>query len=173
MIFLCRELFWFCLVQASTTQFCCFPTVLMAHIDDASDRPVPPSPVQHSSSNFGSPNGSAPDLDGTGIRPSTMEEKMNEIYLQLPFFLQNASRIENSVQTLSQTVASSTARSTSVERIVSNLAARDAALETSAASVSSGSGSARSWNLLGQSDGSTAAGSRGPGSFDDNRNTKR
>ena len=42
--------------------------------------------------------------------------------------------------------------------------------------VSTGSGSASSWNLLGQNDGSTASGSlgsHGPGSSDDNRNTRR
>ena len=67
--FLAHELFWFCLVQVSTTQVCCFPPVCMAPIDDASDRPVPPSPVQLSSSNFGSPNGSGPDIDGSATRP--------------------------------------------------------------------------------------------------------
>ena len=49
-------------------------------------------------------------------------------------------------------------------------------MKTNAASASSGSGSARSWNLLGQSDGSTATGSLGShgwGSSDDNRNTRR
>ena len=71
--------------------------------------------------------------------------KINEIYLQLPLFLPNASRIENCVQTLSQTVASETAKITSVEQIDSSLAARVAILESGAASASSGSGSARSW----------------------------
>ena len=33
----------------SASQFCCFPPFLLARIDDASDRPVPPSPVQLSS----------------------------------------------------------------------------------------------------------------------------
>ena len=45
-----------------------------------------------------------------------------------------------------------------------------------ATSVSSGSDSARSWNVLEHGDGSTATGSlgsRGPGSSDDNRNTRR
>ena len=49
-------------------------------------------------------------------------------------------------------------------------------LDTNATSVSSGSGSQRSWNILGHSDGSTASGSlgsHGPGSSDDNRNTRR
>ena len=131
--------------------------------------PGSPTPL---SSNFGSPKGSAPDLERTGSRLGTME-KNNEIYLQLPLFLQNASRIDNCVQTLSQTVASYTAKITSVEQIDSSLAARVATLETGAASASSGSGSARSWNLLGQADGSIAALCHGPGSSDENRNTRR
>ena len=69
-----------------------------------------------------------------------MEEKINEIYFSLPIFLQNASRIENCVQTLPQTVASYTAKITSVEQIVGSIAARVATLETSAASALSGSG---------------------------------
>ena len=54
--------------------------------------------------------------------------------------------------------------------------ARVTALETGAASSSGGPDSARSWNTLGHSDGSTATGSlrsHGPGSSDDNRNTRR
>ena len=82
----------FCLVQVFTTQFCCFPLVLMARIDDTSDRPVPPSPVQLSSSNFGFLNGSALDLERTSFRSSKMEDKLNEIYSQLLPFLQNVSR---------------------------------------------------------------------------------
>ena len=58
-------------------------------------------------------------------------------------------------------MAAYSAKITSVEQIVSGLAARVATSDTSAASASSGSGSARSWNLLGQSDGSTATGSLG------------
>ena len=67
-------------------------------------------------------------------------------------------------------------KNTNVEQVVSSLAARVAALETISASASSGSVSASSWNLLGQTDGSTATGSllsHGPGSSDDNRNTRR
>ena len=95
------------IVQVSTTQFCCFPPVLMARTRDGTDVPV--SPVPASSSNMGSPNGSLPDLEGTGYRASTMEEKINEMFVQiakLPLLLQNVSRFENCVQTLSQTVAS-------------------------------------------------------------------
>ena len=53
-------------------------------------------------------------------------------------------------------MASFDAKITNVEQIVSSLAARVIALETTATSVSSGSGSAKSWNVLGYSDGSTA-----------------
>ena len=60
------------------------------------------------------------------------------------------SRMENCVQTLSQTVASHDAKITNIEQICSSLAARVTALETNATSVSSGSGSATSWNMLGQ-----------------------
>ena len=77
-------------------------------------------------------------------------------------FLAKRVQNRNCVQTLSQTVAAETTKITSVEQIVSSLAARVATSETSAASASSGSGSARYWNLLGQSDGSTALGPLGP-----------
>ena len=68
-VFPVHERFWFCLVQVSTTQFCCFPPVLMARASDGTDVPV--SPLLASSSNMGSPNGSLPDLEGTGYRAST------------------------------------------------------------------------------------------------------
>ena len=149
----------------------------MARASDGTDVPV--SPLLASSSNMGSPNGSLPDLEGTGYRASTIEEKINEIFVQiakLPLLMQSVSRCENCVQTLSQTVASYDAKIADIEQMVSSLAARVTALETNATSVSSGSGSARSWNILGHSDGSTATGSlgsHGPGSSDDNRNTRR
>ena len=37
--------FCFCLVQVSTTQFCCFPPVLMAGASDGTDVPVSPLPA--------------------------------------------------------------------------------------------------------------------------------
>ena len=133
---------------------------------------VPVSPLPASSSNMGSPNGSLPDLEGTGYRASTMQEKINEIVVQvakMPLLIQSVSRFLNCVQTLSQTVAPYDAKITNIEQMVSNLAARVTTLETNATSVSSGSGSARSWNVLGHTDGSTATGSlgsHGPGSSD-------
>ena len=102
---------WFCLVLVSTTQFCCFPPAFMACVHDGSNVPV--SPIPTTSSIFGSPHGSTPDFEGTGIRPSTMEEKINEMFMQLaqlPLLLQSVSRFENCVQTLSQTVATCSAK---------------------------------------------------------------
>ena len=79
-------------------------------------------------------------------------EKINEIYLQLPLFIQNAARIENCVRTLAQTVAA---------QIVWSPVARVTSLKTIAASGSSSPDSARSWNMLGQSNGSPASVTRG------------
>ena len=61
--FLRHELFWFCLVQVSTTQFCSHLLPWRVLTMDQTCQ----SPVQLTSSNFGSPNGSGPDLDGMGI----------------------------------------------------------------------------------------------------------
>ena len=60
-----------------------------------------------------------------------------------------------------------------MEQNFSTLTARVGEVETYAASASNVSGSARSWPSLEQVDGSTAAGSQGPGSSNDNRNTRR
>ena len=65
-LFLRHELFWFCLVQVSTTQFCCFPPAFMACVDDGSNVSI--SPLPSTSSNFGSLGGSGPDLHGMGHR---------------------------------------------------------------------------------------------------------
>ena len=118
----------------------------MARASDGTDVPVPPLPAY--SSNMGSPNGSLPELEGSGYRASTMEEKINEMFVQvamLPLLTQSVSRFENCVQTLSQTVASYDAKITNIEKMVGICAARVTTLETNATSVSSGSGSARSW----------------------------
>ena len=106
-----HEVFWFCLVQVSTTQFCSFPPVLMACFDDGSEVPISPEPG--TSSNHGSPDGPTPDPEGSGPRPSTMGEETNEMFLQfaqLSLILQSVSRFEDCVQTLSQTVATCSAK---------------------------------------------------------------
>ena len=130
----------------------------MARVSDGTNVPISPAPA--SSSNLGSPNGSLPDLEGPGFRASTMEEKIKEIYLQLPLFMQNAARIENCVQTLPQTVAAQTTKITNIEQIVGSLGVTS--LETIAASGSGSPDSTSSWNFLGHSDSSTATGSLEP-----------
>ena len=89
--------------------------------------------------------------------------------------MHNAARIENCVQTLAQTEAAQTTKITNIEQTVGRLVARVTSLETNAAFGSSSPDSTRSWNMLGQSTGSTATGSlgsHGPGSSDDNRKRK-
>ena len=113
----------------------------MARVSDGTHVPVSPFPAF--SSTVGSPNGSLPDLERKGSRPSTME-KINEIYLQLPLFIQNAARIENCVQTLAQTLAAQTTKITNIEQIVGSLVSRVTSLETNAASGSRSPDSARS-----------------------------
>ena len=54
----------------------------MTRGSDGTDVPIPLA--QASSSNVGSLDDSILDLEGTGFRATTMEEKVNEIYLQLP-----------------------------------------------------------------------------------------
>ena len=88
----------------------------MARVSDGTNVPISLAPA--SSSNMGSPNGSLPDLEGTGFRACTMEEKINETYLQLPLFIQNANWIENCVQTLAQTVAAQSTKIINIEQIV-------------------------------------------------------
>ena len=120
---------------------------------------------------MGSPNGSLPDLEGTGFCAITVEERTNEIYLKLPLFRQNAARIEI-LSTLAETVA---AQITNIEQIVGSLVARVTSLETNPASGSSSPDWARPWNTPGQSNGSTATGSLGshvPGSSDDRENSR-
>ena len=145
------------------------------------------------SSNYGSPNGSGHDLDGMGHRSIDAQFKeLRDILLPLA---RGFADFDNHVKTLSEAVGMVTSRITSVEQTVNALSAKMALfaaleqnvstptenvnsltsrvskIETNATSVSSGSGSARSWNVLGHSNGSL--GSHGPGSSDDSRNTGR
>ena len=162
----------------------------MPRVSDGTDVPVSPAPA--SSSNMGSPNGSLTDLEGVGkvipqvqwrknSKPCSQKDlpssrSTSQHWHSIPMLVQGFTRFENSILSLSQSAASVTNKISNIEKSVDGLAARVAALEDTAASVSSGSGSARSWNVLGHSDGSTATGSlgsRGPGSSDDNRNTRR
>ena len=66
----------------------------LRHVNGATNKLVPVCPAQANSSNFGSPNGSIPDLDGMGARPSsTMEEQIKE----LPNFDSHVQTISNAV----------------------------------------------------------------------------
>ena len=44
-VFPVHELFWFCLVQVSTTQFCSFSFSLMARVSDGTNVPISPAPA--------------------------------------------------------------------------------------------------------------------------------
>ena len=104
-------------------------------------------------------------------RPSSQEHFLR--LASIPVLVQGFTRFENSVLSLSQSVATITNKISSVEQVVGGLPARVAALEASAASASSVSGSAGSWPLPRQVDGSTATGSQDPGSCEEGRNTRR
>ena len=140
------------------------------------------------SSNVGSPNGSDHDLDGMGHRSIDAQFKeLRDILLPLA---RGFADFDKHVKTLSEAVRMVTSRIASVEQTVNalsdkmamfaemeqnfnNLTARVCKIETYAASASNVSGSARSWPSVEQIDGSTPAGSHGPGSSEDNRNTRR
>ena len=149
----------------------------MARVSDGTDVPV--SPVPASSSNMGSLIGSSPDLE----EQDTVPERGRRRSTKRSYKLQNcrySCRVFPDSKIASRLSPKlwlhMTQKKTNIEQIVSSLAARVTALETNATSVSSGSGSARSWNILGHGNGSTATGSlgsHGPGSSDDNRNTRR
>ena len=147
----------------------------MACVDDASNVPISPLPA--TSTNFGSPNGSGPDLDGMGNRSSDAQFK--DLRDMLGPLVRGFTDFENHVKTISNAVGLLTSRITCVEQIVSAPSAKMVAFaemeqnvstltagmckfETSALSDSGASGSSRSWLSLEQVDGSTAAGSHGP-----------
>ena len=73
-VFPFHERFWFCLVQVSTTQFCSFPSFLMARASDGTNVPISAAPAS-SSKIWRCPNGSLPDLEGTGFAPVRWRRK--------------------------------------------------------------------------------------------------
>ena len=108
----------------------------------------------------------------------------------LPLVRGFADFFANHVKTISDAVVLVTSRMTNVEQIVNTLSAKMFSFaeveqnvsslttrmcnsKTNIASASSVPGSARSWPSPGQVDGSAVTGSHRPGSFDDNRNTRR
>ena len=180
------------LIQVCATQLSllsCISFVFMATdraCEDAMHTSLPGSPPL--SSNVGSPNGSGHDLDLMGHRSIDAQFKeLRDILLPLA---RGFADFDNHVKTLSEAVGMVTSRIASVEQTVNalsakiamfaemdrnfnHLTARMCKVETYAASTSNVSRSARSWPSVEQDNGSTAAGSHGPGSSDDNRNTRR
>ena len=124
-------------------------------VDDAEHTFVPGSPLQDLSSNFGSPDGSVPDLERVGARStSTMEDKIEAILAKrfaqfdinlgalasIPMFVQASPDLKTvSCHSHNQWRPLQT-RFASVEQVVGGLAARVAALEAGANSASSVSG---------------------------------
>ena len=173
------------LIQVSATQlslFLCISFVLMATdraCENAMHTSLPGSPPL--SSNVGSPHGSGHDLDGMGTRSgNTLDDKLDALLskfaqfetqiAQIPALTTWMSRMDSQI---SKTLGDFATRRSEMEQNFSALTARMCKFETYAASASNVSSSARSWPTLEQVDGSTAAGSHGPGSSDDNRNTRR
>ena len=109
-----------------------------------------------------SPNGLLPDLKEQDTVPARWRKKINETS-------QKSQSCHHSFRVYPGSKTSYDAKITNIEQIISCLAARVNTLET----VVPARGS---WNILGHSDDSTATGSlgsHGPGSSDDNRNTRR
>ena len=180
------------LIQVSATQlslFLCIPFALMASdgaSEDALHTSLPGSPPL--SSNVDPPNRSGHDLDGMCQR--SIDAQFKELRDILPPLARGFADFDKHVKTPSEAVGMVTSRIASVEQTVNalsakmamfaemeqnftNLTARVCKVETYVASASNVSGSARSWPSVEHIDGSTAAGSHGPGSSDDNRNTRR
>ena len=119
--FLFERAFFFCVTPSCVV----FHPVFMARVGDGSD--VPTSPLPATSSNCGSPNVSIPGLEGTGVRPSAMEDKSTKCSYQsrsCHYSCRAYPDFENCVQTLSKTVATSSSKVTNVEQIVGRPAAR-------------------------------------------------
>ena len=142
--------------------------------DVISSSPVPISAQELSrplSSNFGSPNVSAPDLERTGSRPSTWKEEIDgpqslhnchcscKAFPESKFASRHLPRqwplLRLRLQVLSKWLATSQPALPPWKQMQPRPQA------------------STSWNTVGQFDGSTATRSHGPGSSGDNRNTRR
>ena len=147
--------------------------------EDAMHTSLPGSPLL--SSNVDSPLGSGDDLDGMGTRyGNTTDEKLDALLSNFVHFETQIAQIlalttwmSRMDSHITKTLGDFSTRLAEVEQNFSSFTARLCKVETYAASTSNVSGSARSWPALEQVDGSTAAGSHGPGSSDVNRNTRR
>ena len=141
----------------------------MAKVDDGSDARV--SPMLGTSSNYGSPHGSGPDLDGMGRR--SINAQFNELRECLLPLARGFADFDKQVKSICEAVGIVTSRITSVEQTVNapcakvalfaameedfiSLTARTCQIEANATFASSRSGSASSWHVLRHSGGSTA-----------------
>ena len=142
----------------------------MARMGDGANVPISSAPA--SSSNFDSSTSSGSDLIGTGTHPGiTTDAKLDALLSQFAQFKEQMAQIPTLTNCTSRmdshitkTLEDFATRLTEMEQNFSNLTARMCKVETHAASASNVSGSARSWPSVEQVDGSTAAGSHGPGS---------
>ena len=115
-----------------------------------------------------------------GTRPSlTTDEKLDALLSQFAQFKEQIAQIPTITTWMSRmdshitkTLGDFATRLAEIEQNFSTFSAR-LCKETYAASASNISSSVRSWPSLEQVDSSTAAGSHGPGSSSDNRNTRR
>ena len=96
----------------------------MATSDDLFDVPI--SPIPGTSSNYGSPNGSRPDLDGMDQR--AINAKFKEIRDMLPQLARGFADFDNHVKAISEAVGAITSRVTNVEQTVNALVLQMSAL---------------------------------------------
>ena len=165
-----HELFWFCLVQVSTTQFCSFQSFHMARVNDGTEcarylRRQPPVRIWVLLTVL------FLTLKGQDFAPVRWRRKS----LKSTYSYSSSCRTRLGSKIESKRLLRQWPHRRLRLQILFKLL-EPCSLETSAASGSSSRDSARSWNVLGQSNGSTATGSlgsHGPGSSDDNWNTRR
>ena len=124
---------------------------------------VTPTLLPRGSSKFGSFDGSAPDLDGMGVRfSSTMEDSLTDILtmlVQLDALSQWVSKFDLHLNTISTSVGNLTTKFAELEQNLGTLAARVLASEGRNGSASCVSGSpAGSWPLPDHNGRSTATG---------------
>ena len=105
----------------------------MASVDGGSDVPI--SPMPGTSSNYGSPNGSGPDLDGMG--PRSFDAPFKELRDMLLPLARSVANYESHIQTITNSVVPLTTRLTNIELIVNTFSTKMAAFAEMERNVSS------------------------------------
>ena len=165
----------------SATQFWFIPSVFVADafpFDDAVQTSVPGSPLQALSSIFGFLTVLLLISKEWALAGSTADEKLDAILshfeaqlAQIPDLSNWMSRMESHV---TNALGGFAAGLTEMEHVFSALTASMCKVETGVTSASRVSRShSGSFPVPGQNDGSTATGSRDPGSSEEGRNTRR